>query len=844
MIGDPERRADATVNDLSGSARVVVQARDITGGVHVHPTGDVADFAVTPQVPVPPSAPLAVPHRRVASDRLHGRDAFVAALIEGMRSRANSTDAPRVWALCGLGGTGKTTIALEVAHRLEADHRYTWWVSASDPTGLMAALRAVATDAGAAPVEFDHLHPADVLWRRLDVLPDPWLLVLDNLDDPDTASAAGRATADGTGWLRAPRTPHGTVLVTSRETRRERWGPWVTCHEVDPLAVPDAARVLLDLAPDAGDAREAELLAAELGGLPLALDLAGSYLATTARAVWPDEDEPVTFAAYRAAFAHRLPDVAVDTGGRPNGSEQARRDIFATWELSLDLLVAQGHDIARPLLRLLSCFAETSLPYQLVLDPEVLRADDRFTSLTHRRLRDALQGLAGLRLITISPGEAGRTLDMHPVVRAGIRSGRGADYLFLVTALLERATASLSPDDPGTWSHWSLLASHCTAAVRLLVDTAGASDDQVLTTTALGVRAARHHYTAGYFEESVAVLRSVVSLREQRFGPAHPETLHGRRHHARALLENGQFRTALVEYEHVLELSLPLFDRNDPHLLSARRGLGRALMAVGRFTDAEAVLDDLFRTLVEAGRAEDDPETVASRYLRALVLVNLGKHAEAERELRNLLVPDQGVPGQNALDIRHHIARTLRGQGRIEEAEAELRTAIEASSGTFAPEHLALLAAQYEWARDLRDLGHLDRAERALAAILDVTGDRLREDHPITVATRHERATVLHRRGHYAEALAEFTDVWRVNSDTLGETHPDTLTARHNMACVLLDLEALDESFALFDAVAAARQAVLGAEHPQTEESRWYRARVLDLLTTSPSSTGKNRSDS
>ncbi|MER5265237.1 tetratricopeptide repeat protein [Actinosynnema sp. NPDC002837] len=843
MTGNPEQRSETT-NDFSGSAGTVIQGGTITGDVHVHAAADVAHFAVTPQNPLPPSTPLAVPHRRVASNRLHGREAFVATLTEGVRRRTDPIDAPRVWALCGLGGTGKTTIALEVAHRLDHDHRHTWWVSASDATGLSAALRAVATDAGAAPVDFDHLHPADVLWRKLDVLPDPWLLVLDNLDDLDAASAAGRALADGTGWLRAPRTPLGTVLVTSRETRRERWGSWVTFHEVDPLPLPDAARVLLDLAPDAGDVREAELLAADLGGLPLALDLAGSYLATTARAVWPDDDEPVTFAAYRTAFAHRLADVAVNTVGRSSGSEQARRDIFATWELSLELLVTQGHDIARPLLRLLSCFAETSLPYQMVLDSEVLRADRRFASLTHRGLRDALQGLAGLRLISITSGEAGRTLDIHPVVRAGIRSGHGVDYLSLVTALLERATARLSPDDPGTWSHWSLLASHCTAVVRLLVDTPGASDHQVLTTTALGVLAARHHYTAGYFEESVGVLRSVVSLREQRFGPSHPETLHGRRHHARALLENGEFRAALGEYERVLELSLPLFDRNDPHLLSARRGLGRALMAVGRFTDAEAVLDELFRTLVEAGHAEDDPETLASRYLRALALVNLGKHAEAERELRYLFVLPQGVPSRYVLDVRHHIARSLRGQGRIEEAEAELRDAIETASATFAPEHLALLAARYEWARDLRDLGHLDQAERALDAILHVTGERLREDHPITLATRHERATVLHRRGHYSEALAEFTDVWRVNSDTLGEAHPDTLTVRYNMACVLLDLEALNEAFVLFDAVANSRSAVLGEDHPQTEESRWYRARVLDLLSTSSSSTGENGSDS
>jgi hypothetical protein len=140
-----------------------------------------------------PTTPLVVPQRRVAPDRLRGRDQIVTKLAEAVERRASGfgQDVPGVWALCGLGGCGKTTVALEVAHQVAKSLRYTWWVSASDKAGLVAALHTVALEAGAKRAEFNDAHPADVLWRYLNSLPDPWLLVLDNADDVNVFSVDG-----------------------------------------------------------------------------------------------------------------------------------------------------------------------------------------------------------------------------------------------------------------------------------------------------------------------------------------------------------------------------------------------------------------------------------------------------------------------------------------------------------------------------------------------------------------------------------------------------------------------------------------------------------------------------
>src|SRR5439155_7048882 len=106
-----------------------------------------------------------------------------------------------------------------------------------------------------------------------------WLLVFGGADNPAVLAGADADTpADGTGWLRAD--PAGMVIVTSRTRTPQVWGARVTLRELKPLDDEAGAEVLRDLAPEVADpgGQEARELSRRLGGLPLALHLAGAYL--------------------------------------------------------------------------------------------------------------------------------------------------------------------------------------------------------------------------------------------------------------------------------------------------------------------------------------------------------------------------------------------------------------------------------------------------------------------------------------------------------------------------------------------------------------------------------------
>ena len=158
-------------------------------------------------------------------------------------------------------------------------------------------------------------------------------------------------------------------------------------RELRPLEYTTGARVLADLAPGMTDpgGEQARELARRLGGLPLALHLAGSYLASPF-ARWH------TFAGYRDALdSSDLPGALIDLD---DAGGQGRATIQRTWGLSLDALAADGRPQARPLLFLLSCYAAATPIPAAMLQPEPL---GRLLALDRRHEPDVNESAGGPR---------------------------------------------------------------------------------------------------------------------------------------------------------------------------------------------------------------------------------------------------------------------------------------------------------------------------------------------------------------------------------------------------------------------------------------------------------------
>jgi tetratricopeptide (TPR) repeat protein len=196
-----------------------------------------------------------------------GRDDALLALAQALKGGGRVALGPRA-AVTGLGGIGKTSVASEFVHRYgQYFAGGVFWLSFADPAAVPSE---VAACGGAGLLDLrpdfgelkqdEQVALVTAAWRQ----EIPRLLVFDNCEDPKLVEE----------W--APPTGGCRVLITSR---RQRWpgGLRVQTQRLAVLARASSIALLQQLTPRLTTA-EAGSIAEELGDLPLALQLAGSYL--------------------------------------------------------------------------------------------------------------------------------------------------------------------------------------------------------------------------------------------------------------------------------------------------------------------------------------------------------------------------------------------------------------------------------------------------------------------------------------------------------------------------------------------------------------------------------------
>jgi tetratricopeptide (TPR) repeat protein len=622
---------------------------------------------------------------------LRGRHDLLEELVALARRPG---DGPAV--LAGEGGAGKSTLAAALAEQVRGWDRQVRWVSAADLAGFSVDLADVARDLGGSPTDVESIAKAaadapDRLWRLLENSPRQWLLILDNADDPGVLAAADSPAGvqNGLGWARASR--RGLVVVTSREADPRMWTA-ARLFTVDHLSTADAAQVLRDLAPEAGDETEAQALARRLDGLPLTLYLAGTYLHSRV-AQWP------TFAAYDHAL------------GRAEGTMVARAA-----EISLDGLARHGIPHARELLRLASCYAPTSIP-------------TRILSMTG--LEEALDGLRGVGLIQKSFA----AITLHPVVTDTNRAHlEGPEVWHTAVALLVGALGELRFDLPDHWPRYRLLGQHLLTVLDAAAE--HVDPEHLARLVDAAVDTARAFNCSGAGRAADALCRAALA-RCAALGEEHPAVLRARHQLAWAIADQGDLAQAEAIYQHDLGIRLRVLGPSHPDTLDSRHEFAWIATCLGRWAEAEQRYRDTLRdSLTYLG--PDAPGTLTTRHELAYTIARQGRLDEALSAFWDVLRARRRVLGDNhpqTLQTQHELAWITAKQSRWADAEAmyrhllDLRQALET-------DHPHVLLTQHELAWTIARQGRRTEAESLYRHVLERRRRALGDDHPETKTTR------------------------------------------------------------------------------------------------------------
>lgn len=741
--------------------------------------------------------------------QIRGRDDIVSVLTRLMGAPDGC-----VHVLHGMGGCGKTAIALEVCARAQRQGLQAWWLRVPDAASLDTALLALVAALGVDEARIDLARSStqrlwDLVWSLLDQI-SAWVLVFDNVDVPESLTVGDLRVRDGNGAIRGSRT--GLVLVTSRQNERQVWGDGAVLHPVDVLSAADGARVLLDdSGGGAGTAEEAATLSRRLGGLPLGLRAAGRYLASTRAAL----DGVSTFVAYVETFETRFGQLF------PEDVADARPQevVTATWELSLDLLTDRGLPAARPILRLITTFASAPLPIT-VLEPLLLRRHgllgrtgkfralraavpvvlfgarrrQRTTAAAVDEIQHVVTNLAALGLITLTSYQATQPstapiacLLVHPLLtevnRHRIRCEAAHQATFsLVIQLLADVCRGHDSDDPAEALWWSLIAPHFVWS--LASNPLSKSDVTTLLPSAMNtVEGLR---LTGSYSAAHDLADLVYRACDAQLGPQHADTLRCRNNLAEVLYAQGRWQNSESEHRIILLVRQRLLGSRHPDTLKSRNNLAEALYAQGKWRESEVehrnallIRQDVF--------GPDDPATLRSRANFAWVLKDLQRFDEAEAESRAVLEASRRVCGADhpdTLTSHSDLAWIMREQGRLDVAEAEIRTVLQQRSRVLGPDHPDTLGSRSNLAVVLRDLGRIEEAETENRAVLKARTHVLGGDHPDTLTSRSNHAAILLDQDRVADALAENEAVLNSRTRTLGPEHPSTEISRKNLALI------------------------------------------------------------
>ncbi|MGO8896688.1 MAG: tetratricopeptide repeat protein [Streptosporangiaceae bacterium] len=637
--------------------------------------------------------------------RLAPRPVFLAGreeLLAGLEARlAGRGGGPGVVVLCGLGGAGKTSVAVEYAYRQLGRCGVAWQLPAEDPAGLAAGFAELAahlaTGGGGDPVGRVHA----VLARR-----DDWLLVLDNVPDP--AAVAGLVPPAG----------GGRVVMTSQ------FGSWPGRQvlEVPVLDRAVAAGFLLDRTGATGPAEEsaASVLAGELGGLPLALEQAGAYMQASGR----------TVAGYLGLFRAQRAELL----GRGDPAGYDKR-VTTTWALAFAELAGAGP--AAGLLRLVACCAAEDIPLHLLLRPG-LRAEDLdavVAPVLVPLLADDLardEAVAGLRRFSLISAPRGGQVSVHRLVQAIT-----LDQLPPEEAVAWRRAAALvigaalpgDPEDPGSWPVFAALLPHAQAALDLVSDGMA--------------QLARYLGASGSYAAALAVQRQVLHAREEARGAEHPDTLTARASLASWTGRAGDAAGARGQYAALLPVRERVSGAEHPATLTTRANLagwtGQAGDAAGARDRYAALLP-----IRERVSGAEHPSTLTARANLAYYTGEAGDAAGARDQYAALLPVRERVSGAehpDTLTTRSNLAHWTGEAGDAAGARDQYAALVPVFERVLGAGHPATLTARANLAHWTGEAGDAAGARDQYAVLVPVRERVLGAEHPDTLTTRSNLAT-------------------------------------------------------------------------------------------------------
>ena len=673
-----------------------------------------------------------------------------------------------------------------------------------------------------------------------------WLLILDNVDNPDLLSEAGDGGQRGQGHSMdggqgqpisayLPQSQNGSILVTSRsQAVALKLVEEKDIVVVQPMTPAQALSLVEKKLGSLGQGDDTAELAAALDFMPLAIAQAAAYVSQKA----PRYSVQQYLEDFRKSDRKRT-SLLNHEGGQLRRDWQAQNSIIITWQISFEH-IRQTRPSAADLLSLMSFFDRQGIPETLVRnragsdyghreedhkrkdsggeEEEEEEEDNVSVSVCSEDdgFEDDVQMLRNYSFISVSTD---RTFEMHALVQLATRKWLEANEKLeqWKQCYIKNLSAEFPNGEHENWPYCQTLFPHAKSAVTQRPKAEGSLREWA----SLLYNAAWYAQEKGSITEAVDMSEMAMKVRKKTLGQEHEEALESMDMVSLAYSSGGRWKEAEELQVRVVEIKKRVLGEEHPGTLSSISNLALTYWKQGRWKEAEElevqVLEIKKRVL-----GEEHPGTLTSISNLALTYWDQGRWKEAEElRMRGVEISKRvlGEEHPDTLTSISNLATTYWNQGRWKEAEELQVQETEISKRVLGEEHPDTLTSISNLALTYRKQGRWKEAEELQVQEIEISKRVLGEEHPDTLTSISNLALTYWNQGRWKEAEELHVRVIGTRKKVLGEEHPGTLISMNNFALILKGKGEDENAIALMEECVEKRKHALGQDHPDTKSS-------------------------